>query len=464
DSDTVCDIDDLCPGFDDLLDVDADAVPNGCDQCDGDDATGDTDADAVCDDIDQCDGDDATGDTDADGVCDDIDVCPLDNPDDTDADGVCDSDDLCAGGDDTVDTDNDGTPDACDACPLDNPDDTDADGVCDTDDLCPGFDDNADSDTDTVPNGCDLCTGDDATGDTDADGLCDDRDQCDATVGEVDTDADGVCDSDDICMGNDATGDTDADGVCDDIDVCPGFDDGLDADLDGTPDDCDDCPIDALDDCQDCDSISWSLGTYTTEQLVTSYPQTWTAEGWFRATGALSSTIGGVFGLPAIEICGGGTDWHLILKADGTVTVGNWPNPAVHTSMNDYGSSWTAGVWTHYAIQYDNGNGTLYVDGVLAASYTGLPNANPSCEWYIGNRRGSGQSHAEGDLSSLSFSDVVRYPTNFTPTSKLADDGNTVFLFEFDEGSGTLASDTANATTMDVTGFDWLTTGPECLP
>ena len=76
DNDGVCNIDDVCPGFDDNLDTDGDGTSDGCDPC------------------------------------------PLDFSDDSDGDGVCDSDDICPGGDDTVDSDGDGTPDDCevDSC------------------------------------------------------------------------------------------------------------------------------------------------------------------------------------------------------------------------------------------------------------------------------------------------------------------------------------------------------------
>lgn len=33
DNDTVCDVDDICPGFDDTIDTDEDGIPDGCDNC-----------------------------------------------------------------------------------------------------------------------------------------------------------------------------------------------------------------------------------------------------------------------------------------------------------------------------------------------------------------------------------------------------------------------------------------------
>ena len=96
DGDGVKDNADICPGFDDNVDVDGDSVPDGCD-------------DLV----------------------------------DSDQDGVGDSEDLCPGFDDAIDADSDGIPDDCDDLL-----DSDGDGISDEEDTCPGFDDNTDVDED----------------------------------------------------------------------------------------------------------------------------------------------------------------------------------------------------------------------------------------------------------------------------------------------------------------------------
>ena len=104
DQDGVNDPNDVCNGFDDSLDVDQDAIPDGCD-------------DFI----------------------------------DTDGDGIVNSNDECEGFDDAVDQDKDAVPDGCD--PII---DSDNDGVDDEFDLCEGFDDQEDNDDDGIPNGCDA--------------------------------------------------------------------------------------------------------------------------------------------------------------------------------------------------------------------------------------------------------------------------------------------------------------------
>ena len=77
DGDTVMDCNDICEGYNDLLDTDGDGVPDGCDDC------------------------------------------PYDAPpEDTDGDGVCNSDDLCEGYDDNLDADQNQIPDCLENIPT----------------------------------------------------------------------------------------------------------------------------------------------------------------------------------------------------------------------------------------------------------------------------------------------------------------------------------------------------------
>jgi len=68
DGDTVPDSVDVCPGFDDRLDMDGDTVPDDCDQCDGHDDAVDSDSDGVPDGCDACPGFDDADDADGDGI------------------------------------------------------------------------------------------------------------------------------------------------------------------------------------------------------------------------------------------------------------------------------------------------------------------------------------------------------------------------------------------------------------
>ncbi|NIK92071.1 T9SS type A sorting domain-containing protein [Mangrovimonas sp. CR14] len=205
DNDTVPDCEDVCPDFDDLADVDADGIPDGCDPCN----------DLV--------------DTDGDGTPDCNDLCP------NDPDKIAPGD--CGCGVPDTDADGDGTPDCNDLCPNDpgkvEPGDcgcgvadldSDGDGIADCNDICPGSNDTADADGDGIPDGCDDGCDNSLVGTS-----CDDGDPC--TI-------DDVYDKDCGCSG--VLPDSDNDTVPDCEDICPGYNDLADADGDGIPDGCED--------------------------------------------------------------------------------------------------------------------------------------------------------------------------------------------------------------------------------
>ena len=152
DGDGVSDADDLCPGFDDTIDADADGIPDGCDDLI------DTDGDGASDSEDRCPGHDDTIDADADGYPDACDILI-----DSDYDDVADSDDKCPGSDDAIDVDADGIVDGCDSLI-----DSDGDGRADFADACHGHDDSIDEDMDNIPDGCDSFIGQETESQTDS--------------------------------------------------------------------------------------------------------------------------------------------------------------------------------------------------------------------------------------------------------------------------------------------------------
>ncbi|RIA10584.1 putative secreted protein (Por secretion system target) [Flavobacteriaceae bacterium MAR_2010_72] len=288
DNDGVNDCEDLCPGFDDTVDIDGDGIPYGCDDCI------DSDNDTVCDSVDVCPGFNDLADADNDGIPDGCDTC--DDSVDTDNDGVNDCDDLCPNDPDKIapgdcgcgtpdtDSDSDGTLDCDDLCPNDpnkiEPGvcgcnvadiDSDGDGTLDCDDLCP----NDPNKTDPGVCGCDVADIDsDGDGTLDCDDLCpNDPDKivpgdCGCGIADTDSDSDGTPDCLDNCPNDPnktdpgvcgcdvADIDSDGDGTLDCDDLCPNDPDKIapgdcgcgiadtDSDNDGTPDCLDNCPND----------------------------------------------------------------------------------------------------------------------------------------------------------------------------------------------------------------------------
>ena len=210
----------------------------------------------------------------------------------------------------------------------------------------------------------------------------------------------------------------------------------------------------------DCTSLAWDLGVYQSADLFDAYPSSWTLEGWFKPAGGYTGTFGGGFaGLPAFEECGSGNDYHMVVGADGAVEVHEWYSYA--TTPNT--SSWMPGEWFHFAIQFNaDATGSMWVDGQLAQTYSGLPAPDASCPFYFGNRQGSWANTADGALASLRFSNGARYSTDFDPAAKLTDDADTVWLFDFNEGGGSTTATAAGDVSFDVGGMRWANDGPDC--
>ena len=172
DDDGVVDLQDLCPGFDDSVDVDVDQVPDACD-------------DLI----------------------------------DSDGDLVSDDTDLCQGFDDRIDLDNDSIPDGCDDII-----DSDNDGVSDSNDLCLNYNDSIDEDMDSIPDGCDDIIDSDNDGVSNLIDVCPSTEQTNLTLVDaygcaayqVDTDNDGINNQEDVCEGFDDNNDTNQNGIPDD--------------------------------------------------------------------------------------------------------------------------------------------------------------------------------------------------------------------------------------------------------
>ena len=218
----------------------------------------------------------------------------------------------------------------------------------------------------------------------------------------------------------------------------------------------------------DCTSVSWPLGEYVSAPMIASYPSSWTLEGWFRPDGTYSSVWGGGFiGLPAVERCGGGSDYGLVLIAPdwsdspGMVSVtGGWLGHSDAPS----GGSWHAGEWFHFALSRGaDRSGTLFINGVIAEQFSNVPAPDPSCDMYIGNRVGSANNFVGGSLASLRFSNGLRYTSPFDPENVLVADSAAIWAFDFGEGSGSVAEDAASGLiSLSVGAFDWDEAGPGC--
>ena len=117
------------------------------------------------------------------------------------------------------------------------------------------------------------------------------------------------------------------------------------------------------------------------------------------------------------------------------------------------------GEWEHIALCFDDSSNSLvkFINGEEAQSWNvniGI-NASPY-EFVIGKELGT-QNWFKGAIDELRISDVVRYTQSFDPEVTHMSDSNTLGLWHFDEGEGSVAEDaSANGNDMSLVGTDWI--------
>ncbi len=123
------------------------------------------------------------------------------------------------------------------------------------------------------------------------------------------------------------------------------------------------------------------------------------------------------------------------------------------------------GNWHHIAVTRNASNGVvrLFVDGVVDATSStssntgnisyrdGRPTSYPSSDPYLvlGAEKHDypGSLYYKGWLDELRISNTIRYSANFTPpSSPFTTDANTMALYHFNEGTGTIVNDVSMAT------------------
>lgn len=122
------------------------------------------------------------------------------------------------------------------------------------------------------------------------------------------------------------------------------------------------------------------------------------------------------------------------------------------------------GQWHHIAVTRNSSTGgvALFVDGVLDAeqtngpstgnvSYrdgrpTSYPNSDPYLVFAAEKHDYSGSLYYKGWLDEIRISNIRRYTSNFTPpVAPFSTDANTVGLYHFNEGTGTVINDSSGA-------------------
>ena len=213
----------------------------------------------------------------------------------------------------------------------------------------------------------------------------------------------------------------------------------------------------------DCTAITWPAGKYASAKNAMQYGAQWTLEGWARLP-ALPATWGPIIGVWAKAGCPSmPTDQHWYVAAgkdgDDASRIGG-PSQQASAAKR----VWKAQVWQHFALQFDGaGNGSLWVDGELARTFTGVGTLwSASCPIYFGAFFDGDSVGLAGSVASLRLSKRARYGHPFAPPTSLSSDADSVWSFDFDEQTGTTATDINGIYKVDVTKVGWAAAGPGC--
>ena len=173
------------------------------------------------------------------------------------------------------------------------------------------------------------------------------------------------------------------------------------------------------------------------------YPQSGlTFEAWLRTTSAGNMNFGN------LDFPGGGYGGYQLQLYGGQASFG-----IANATTFDYvrgGPSLADGQWHHIAGVWDSVNGTIsvYADGALVDSHSytaGLGDTQSNL--LLGAVPYNQALYWIGDLDEVRISNSARYTTeSFSLECNLADDANTVALWKFNEGYGTVASEAHNHT------------------
>jgi len=146
----------------------------------------------------------------------------------------------------------------------------------------------------------------------------------------------------------------------------------------------------------------------------------------------------------------------------------NWTNPTPSLVWSIDLGSYTSvatktisdGVWYHVAVQMSPSAQTMYVDGALAATRTGVstPGAGGAALpiQMGGNVADPSRFSLGGMLGPMRVSSVLRYSSAFVPTWGWGSDGSTDAVWNLTEGSGTVLNDgSGHGCNATISGATW---------
>lgn len=122
----------------------------------------------------------------------------------------------------------------------------------------------------------------------------------------------------------------------------------------------------------------------------------------------------------------------------------------------------SVGTWVHLAATYDGTTIRIHVNGRARSKKTGMlghANADFGGVLHIGRNVLADEFAWGGLIDEVRISRVARYSqANFVPAVRVESDSDTIALWHFDEGAGTIAGDATGAHPGTIDGATWAPT------
>lgn len=196
-------------------------------------------------------------------------------------------------------------------------------------------------------------------------------------------------------------------------------------------------------------------------ELILAASTATTLEGWFYADAGAQGQIIGSRGasLPGWSVRYGGATLSLELQAPGSEGVSVHSPPLAEEE------------WHHFAFvrsaTFPNG-WMLYVDGQEAAASVNASmqalGFDIGCDYdfLLGAYPPFDNQQFSGLLGAMALSNTDRYIAAFVPSVDLVNDGDTIALWAFDAGIGSVVEDVVGDDDLTMVDATWEQTGPGC--
>jgi serine/threonine protein kinase len=181
-----------------------------------------------------------------------------------------------------------------------------------------------------------------------------------------------------------------------------------------------------------------------------------TYEAWIEPGLLAGSNIVGIYG----------ADWHTSLWGASTHVGVTWATDSQSVAMRS-DSGLPSHQRVHVAGVVDGESVSFFFNGqrtgTLRTNDRGEPGAPTDGTYFAGGIPGN--AYWRGRMFAVRVSRGVRYVNDFTPQPRWANDADTLALYEFDAGSGTVLTDASgHSHDGQIVGAEWVPASPDHAP